>query len=335
MAQQKLGVGGFSRDFAEPDDFASSLLGGQFDYVPLPNTPFRGRLEILQLNELILQIAYQGPHAARGVMSSGMSALILPLQQASVAAQMNGTEIPCTNAFIAHGGAEFHGGCTADIAWGALALPDSQLDQLAELAPLPLRDPTAAGVLSLPGGPAERLAAAMTAAGQLTTTQPEALFQPGCAEALALEMRELTAQSLTAESYMLPMPRAAREAIRVLRATEEFLQHNLDRPIFREQLCNALGVSMRKLHDAFIATTGMSPQAYLKARRLVLARRALRRGGETPAQVKAIALAHGFFHFGHFARDYRLQFGESPSSTRNARERGYFGQARSSFMTEK
>lgn len=322
MGDQPSGVAGFSQEFSEPDDFAAALLGGEFEHLPMPGQPFRGQLQILQLNELIVQISRQGPHAAHGAITHGLSVLILPLHHAAAPGRMNGTAIPHTKAFLASGGAEFHGGCAGDIAWAALALPQTELAQLAELAPLPLRDPRTAGVLSLAAGPAERLAAAMAAAGEWTLAQPEALFQPGCAEALAMEMRELTAQSLTADSYLLPVPRATREANRIVRAAEEFLRSNLDRPIFREQLCTTLGVSMRKLHDGFIATVGMSPQSYLKGRRLVQARRALRRSGGAPAQIKAVALAHGFSHFGHFAQDYRRQFGESPSDTRNSSYRG-------------
>lgn len=322
MEHQPSRFAGTSREFSEPDDFASSLLGGEFEHLPMPGQPFRGRLQILQLNELIVQVARQGPHAARGAIAHGLSVLILPLHHAAAPGRMNGTAIPPTKAFLASGGAEFHGGCTGDIAWAALALPQTKLAQLAEFGPPPLRDPSLGGVLSLAAGPAERLAAAMAAAGELTLTQPKAVFLPGCAEALALEISELTAQCLTVDVNALPVPRGTREAYRVVRAAEEFLTSHLDRPIFREQLCGALGVSMRKLHDAFMATVGMSPQSYLKARRLVLARRSLRRGDGTLAQVKGVALAHGFFHFGHFAQDYRRQFGERPSDTRKSLYRG-------------
>jgi AraC family ethanolamine operon transcriptional activator len=147
---------------------------------------------------------------------------------------------------------------------------------------------------------------------------PAALLQPGSAEALAQSIQELLADTLTPEARHLPIPRATREAHRVVRAADEYLKANLGQPIYRSQLCAALGVSLRKLHDSFIATTGMSPQTYLKTRRLMMARGALRRAGGEPALVKSVALAHGFWHFGHFARDYRMQFGESPSETRGA-----------------
>ena len=128
-------------------------------------------------------------------------------------------------------------------------------------------------------------------------------------------MREILATALAPGLPAIPPGRAAREAMRVHREAEAYLRANLDRPIYRDDLCTALGVSRRKLHDAFAAVVGMSPPAYLKLRRLVLARRALRAGDGSRPLVKSVALSHGFWHLGYFARDYRALFGELPSQT--------------------
>jgi AraC family ethanolamine operon transcriptional activator len=125
-------------------------------------------------------------------------------------------------------------------------------------------------------------------------------------------------EALTSDASARPFPRAAREAQRIVLSAEDFLVTRLDTPIYTSQLCNALSVSARKLHDAFLATVGMSPHAYLKSRRLILARRALQQEGGDPSSIKSVALAHGFWHLGHFARDYRQFFGEMPSATRAA-----------------
>jgi AraC family ethanolamine operon transcriptional activator len=66
----------------------------------------------------------------------------------------------------------------------------------------------------------------------------------------------------------------------------------------------------------------MSPQAYLRRRRLVLVRRALQSARDGPALVKSVALAHGFWHQGRFARDYAAMFGEMPSETVGKDRRG-------------
>lgn len=109
--------------------------------------------------------------------------------------------------------------------------------------------------------------------------------------------------------------RATRDAVRILGAAEDFLRVNVARPIYTEDLCKALAVSPRKLHQAFVVTCGMSPHAYLKRRRLVMVHQVLKSGGSGASLVKSVALAHGFWHLGNFARDYREQFGQLPSDT--------------------
>lgn len=315
MSKPQNVVASFSRSFTEADDFAATLLGGTFEYMPMPGQAFAARLNVLRLGDLVVQVAQQGPHTARGAMAGGLAAMIVQLRLPAVPARMNGAAVDRSGAFLAPGGVEFHAHAATDIGWAALALPQAQLEVLAELAPPPVRVPGAVGVLALPDGPEERLTGAIAAAARMATARPEALFQPGCATGLAQSMCELVAETLTADTRLLSRPRATREAHRVVRAAEAVLDAHRGQPIYRDQLCALLGVSLRKLHDAFVATVGISPQAYLKTRRLVLARRALRAADAAPPLVKSVALSHGFWHMGHFARDYRDQFGESPSET--------------------
>lgn len=318
LRDQPASVAGFSHAFADADDFSAALLGGTFEYVPMLGQAFAGRLDVLKLGDRVIQVANQGAHTARGAIAEGLTALLLPLRYTDAPARMNGAEVQRSGAFLAPGGVEFHGHVPGDVSWAALALPQAQLEALAELAPLPVRSPSEAGILALPAEAEARLSAAVAAAAAMASAPPAVLFSHDCVEGLAHALDELLCDVLTADSRLIPLPRATREAYRVVRAAEDFLDAHFGRPIYREQLCAALGVSLRKLHDAFTATVGMSPQTYLKTRRLLLARRALRREHGEPALVKAVALSHGFWHFGHFARDYRTLFGESPSQTRGA-----------------
>ena len=47
----------------------------------------------------------------------------------------------------------------------------------------------------------------------------------------------------------------------------------------------------------------------------LVALRAFKEGPPRPGVVKQVALAWGFWHMGHFARECRELFGESPSKT--------------------
>jgi AraC family ethanolamine operon transcriptional activator len=142
---------------------------------------------------------------------------------------------------------------------------------------------------------------------------PEALLETDSVESLVKSLQEMMMVALTGGDAPYAVPRATREAQRVVLRADAFLHSRMDRPIYSHELCAAVGVSQRKLHDAFVATVGVSPHSYLKARRLAIVRRTLQHS--RPALVKSVALAHGFWHGGHFARDYRLMFGETPSET--------------------
>lgn len=75
--------------------------------------------------------------------------------------------------------------------------------------------------------------------------------------------------------------------------------------------CASLNVSRRTLQNGFQRVLGVSPLAYLRAARLGAARQTLK----TAASVTEAATGSGFWHFGHFAKDYQAMFGELPSQT--------------------
>jgi AraC family ethanolamine operon transcriptional activator len=74
-------------------------------------------------------------------------------------------------------------------------------------------------------------------------------------------------------------------------------------------LCRELGVSRRALQQSFQDTLGVKPSAYMRAVRMNGARRAIK----TENSVAEAATLWGFWHFGRFARDYNMMFGELPS----------------------
>lgn len=90
-----------------------------------------------------------------------------------------------------------------------------------------------------------------------------------------------------------------------------YVEHHLDEPPTVADLCRELGVSRRTLQNSFHATWGMAPLAWLNTLRLNAVRRRLK----TAASVTEAATQFGFWHFGHFATEYRALFGELPSQT--------------------
>jgi AraC family ethanolamine operon transcriptional activator len=264
----------------------------------------------------MIQHARIGPHASRSALSAGLQMLLLPLHLSSAPSSVNGAAVSMSDALLVAGGSEFHCHCRGELEWAAVALPSSLLEEAAEVAMPPVIEQGAVTRLRLLDGPSRRLADALSAAAVLAGTLPETLLIPGCADGLAMSLQEMVIEALTADASARPFPRAAREAQRIVVSAEDFLVMHLDTPIYTSQLCTALSVSARKLYDAFMATVGMSPHVYLKSRRLANARRVLQQEGADPSSIKSVALTHGFWHLGNFARDYRRSFGEAPSATR-------------------
>jgi AraC-like DNA-binding protein len=107
-----------------------------------------------------------------------------------------------------------------------------------------------------------------------------------------------------------PLP-AAPSAVR---AVEEFIEANWDKPIDPHVISAIAKVSARSLFRQFKKDRGYSPTDFAKRIRLHRAREMLEQSGED-ASVTQIALKCGFQNSGHFARDFRLKFGELPSET--------------------
>jgi AraC-like DNA-binding protein len=167
-----------------------------------------------------------------------------------------------------------------------------------------------------PGMDAAALPAALAGAATLAGAIPHAVGMPGFVPSVLEGVRDLLMRVLSAQgAHGDEPPRRTRDLLRLVAAADKYLREHVARPIYTVELCDALAVSPRKLHNAFIGTYGVSPHVYLKCRRLALVRKALRVTDPPVRLVKSVALAHGFWHMGHFAHDYFMMFNETPSQT--------------------
>ena len=120
------------------------------------------------------------------------------------------------------------------------------------------------------------------------------------------------------------LPTGANRNWRLAQAARSHIEQAArDCPLSVAELVAVLGVSRRCLQYAFQDALGVNPVAYLRAERLNRVRRAL---GEADSVTEA-ATRFGFWHFGHFANDYRALFGELPSETFRLRRNAQGGWA--------
>lgn len=132
----------------------------------------------------------------------------------------------------------------------------------------------------------------------------------------ALEILEKLIEALTVfEEPRLPPFRARDLAVR---RTLDLIEGDEKTPLAIADLCAAAGASRRTLEYAYRERFGLSPKAYMMARRLDGVRREFKRrsGGDS---ITRTAMDWGFSHMSQFAALYRRRFGELPSETLRSR----------------
>lgn len=94
---------------------------------------------------------------------------------------------------------------------------------------------------------------------------------------------------------------------------EQFVKNNLQDPLTVQRLCEIAHVSASKLNQLFKEAHAMSPMQYVKQCRLNQVHDVISQ--QPHLNISDIAMSYGFNHMGHFTRDYKLLFNETPKQT--------------------
>jgi AraC family ethanolamine operon transcriptional activator len=100
-----------------------------------------------------------------------------------------------------------------------------------------------------------------------------------------------------------------------MRRALEYLRHNRETRLSVSSLLRVADISERSLQYAFREAFHMTPQAFMKRRRLHFARQQLMAAYPQDTSVSMVATGLGFYELGRFASDYRRIFGQFPSET--------------------
>ncbi|MGK3209227.1 AraC family transcriptional regulator [Amycolatopsis sp. MEPSY49] len=136
------------------------------------------------------------------------------------------------------------------------------------------------------------------------------------ATGLELE-RVLVSALLLGQHHDLRFRGGAARGYRAAGIAAEVLEADPASPATPGQLARTAGVSVRTLQEGFRSRFGTTLTAYQRGVRLERAHRMLSAAGESRT-VAEIAVECGFLHLGRFARDYRLRYGQTPSTTLHA-----------------
>jgi AraC family transcriptional regulator, ethanolamine operon transcriptional activator len=155
----------------------------------------------------------------------------------------------------------------------------------------------------------------------LASNSPDLLRQPQVVGQVEESLLQAVDVALQGPS---PLGEAGRvdlkQYLQLVRKLDEVLQSNAAKVIHSAGLAREFGVSVRTLNNAVVAIRGLSMHRYTRLRRLWNVRQQLVQG-PSAQQLKAIALANGFWHMGEFRSLYRDLFGETPHQTLEASRR--------------
>lgn len=160
---------------------------------------------------------------------------------------------------------------------------------------------------------APRLRSFMRGLFTMLDIAPSTVMRPVVAAVLERDLVPLLASALGGETS--GTHRHHNRRVAAVRACERFMQEHVDAPITLHDLSLVTGMQPRSVANAFEAVTGLTPMAYLRARRLSGVRHALQRPDGGNVRIIDVAADWGFWHMGHFTAAYQSMFGETPSET--------------------
>jgi AraC family ethanolamine operon transcriptional activator len=170
-----------------------------------------------------------------------------------------------------------------------------------------------ATVLDLPAQRMDALRHTLRILLEAVAATPDLLGNAPVREAFEKSLVYALSDLLDVDTQVASAPdRSPPRSWRLVQAARGLIEQALhDCPLSVAELVSALDVSRRTLQYAFQEALGINPASYLRVERLNRVRRAL---GNAQSVTEA-ATRFGFWHFGHFATEYRTLFGELPSET--------------------
>jgi len=309
--------------FSDACEMAAAITDADAEYIALQSGEYRYRLSRCAIGSIHLQWALSGPHIVRAAIPRDRCALLFSLAR-PLASRYHGNPIGDNDVAVYAPSTECYGISEAPVAWGLISTPKD--DPLAEriLGLLDLAGSAGAArgpVMSLDAASMGSLRATIWLA-ELAAAQPSGQGKAASraiGDAVRTALARIAPQSAGHGRHNGTIHRRQQGLIE---RVNQFVDAHLDTPIYTEDLCAAAQASQALLHEAFVAFFGMSPQRYLKRRRLSLVRRALLDAHDRATSVKTEALRFGFWHLGRFAADYHRCFGEHPGHTLRIRHGG-------------
>jgi AraC-like DNA-binding protein len=294
----------------EQVDELTHALGWDTEYRQLKPGAFTSTFSVLEGDAWFLMEEQSSRRVEVGAPApDGM--FVLALAEGNATA-VNGQALSRDHIFLQTPGSEVRATLSAAMKITQLGIEAEQLEEvMAVVAP----------DMSFPPGRVSTIATAPERLANLRLAMRDVLHNPPGREAVREEVvSQCLAETIVAafdsgEDISGDILHRANAAGALNRA-REYIESHLCETIRITSLCRYAQTNARSLERIFARELGMSPQQYVKARRLNAVRRSLL--AAKPGQgllVTDVALSHGFTHLGRFAGDYVRYFGEQPRET--------------------
>ena len=293
----------------------ASRTGGILPILVRPGA-IQAELIRAHLGPLVADAVYCSlPLALRGETVADRIWLVAPMNRTG-GGQLNGEPLTPGNLLAFGGLAEVAGASGAPLQCGILSVAPNALERTA----------TALGIKSHPPGEGEFRVAPVVDRGRLSRAfgllsctvnhHKEATLTKREADAIERTFLEVAVRSLAGDSSRSwPYQSARLTSVTIARTCEDYARKWRYQNVTLADLCEASGVSERRVRSAFYECYQMSPTAYLRVTALNAVRHELVEGPHRRGAVSRAAMDWGFWHLSRFAAQYRELFGESPRHT--------------------
>jgi AraC-like DNA-binding protein len=300
--------------FSDPQRYLTNFTGALIDICFTGPGQFTARQVPATLSHMwLIEIAEVLPRIARLSVPVGRTVAVFATD-ADPNQFCDGVKLGPWDVVLLHGGNEpLHHRTQGPADWGLIAV-----DQMAFLTHCQVLNgsnaalPRHRAMLQPTWSAAARLRQLHAKICDLAARTPSILMHSEAARALENEVLHALVNCLSGSSDQVPRQR---RHVEIINAFEQVLTQRLSEPLTIGGISTEIGVPERTLRACCLDILGMSPNRYLRLRRLNRVRTALQRAKPAPGLITELARRFGFSELGRFATSYRQTFGEAPSAT--------------------
>jgi AraC family ethanolamine operon transcriptional activator len=312
------GVRGYvsRRVFTTTDEFLDASLTGGIRPILVRPGAIQAELVRADLGLLVVDaVSCSLPLALRGQTVADRVWLAAPMNGTG-SGQLNGEPLMPGNLLAFAGSAEVAGASGAPLHCGILTVAPSALERIATALGVKLRLPGEGEFRVASVVDRGRLSRAFDLLSHTINNREHAALTTYEADAIEQAFLKIAVRSLAGDSSRSSPYQSARlTSARIVRTCEDYARKWRYQDVTLAGLCEASGVSERRVRSAFYECYQMSPTAYLRVAALNAVRRDLVEGPRPRNAVSRAATDWGFWHLSRFAAQYRALFGESPRHT--------------------